>query len=172
MDRRLYLLREIHENSRVSQRQLAKHIGLSLGTINALMQQLESEGWIESKTISGKSTEYTITKEGHHHKAELSKEEAIHCYQFIGEIKAIIKQNLEGWIKHGYSRFALIGEEDEIFRVIKLTMKDLGRFNDIHYDVYDTYEAVDALEDGIKYIAWDDAHIKHDDVAHILEYKG
>lgn len=171
MDRRLYLLREIHENSRVSQRQLAKHIGLSLGTINALMQQLEADEWIESKTISGKSTEYTITKLGHHHKAELSKVEAVHCYQFIGEIKNIIHQNLEGWIKDGFSKFALIGEEDEIFKVIKLTIKALSRFKEIDYEVYENYEDVDSISNHIKYIAWDDAHIKHEDVAHILEFR-
>ena len=95
MNRELYILRELLDNSRISQRQLAKKAELSLGTINAIMQKLERDEFINSKVISGKSTEYTITKEGFMRKALLSQEHAIKSYQFIGEIRSIMKYNLE-----------------------------------------------------------------------------
>jgi len=165
LDRKLYILRELLENPRISQRKLAKKADLSLGTINALMQQLELDLLIESTLISGKSTEYNLTDKGHEEKAELTRIEAIHCYQFIGEVKTIIKYNFEKLIEADFKDFIFVGQEDEIYKLLKMTFNDLRRFYEITYELYDE---VPLDSEGKKIIVWESKHVINDQVCHIL----
>jgi DNA-binding Lrp family transcriptional regulator len=177
LDRKLYVLRELLEDPRISQRRLAKKADLSLGTINALMQQLENDLLIESRVISGKSTEYNVTEQGHLEKAELTRLEAIHCYQFISEVKGIIKNNLEKLIESDIHNFIFVGQEDEIYKLVKMTFNDLRRFYEISYELYPVVpedisnEIIAATDDGVqnkKIIIWDTKNMVNDHICHIL----
>jgi DNA-binding Lrp family transcriptional regulator len=165
MDRKLIILREVLDNSRISQRQLAKKVDLSLGTINALVQQLEADDIIVSKQINGKSTEYKLTDKGHLLKSDLTSSEAKHCYQFIAEVKGIIKHNLESLIDEGHRMFRFLGPEDEIYKLLKLTFKDLKRFHDISYELISELPINDK---GNQLIAWENKYIDHENICHIL----
>lgn len=166
LDRRLQVLREIEQNPRISQRRIAKGMDLSLGTINGMMQRLEEDALIVSNHINGKITEYLITEEGYSLKAELSKSEAVHCYQFIGEMKSLIKKNMESIIESGIKAFIFYGEEDEIFRLVKMTFFDLKRFHQITYGV--TQQEPESEEE-MQIILWDNALKTRNDMRHILE---
>lgn len=137
MNRKLQIIREIHDNPRISQRKLAMLLDLSLGTINGVIQDLEDQQVITATKINGKSTEYGLTMRGHLLKAELSRMEAVHCYQFIAEIKGIIKEQMEKLIHKGIKDFVFYGEEDEIYKLLKMTFFDLKRFNDLSYEITD-----------------------------------
>ncbi len=81
MNKEVILLRNIIENDRITQRELAKAAGLSLGTVNKLIRKFLEEGLIEysgesgqvktdaGKTRSGGKTEsglrYMVTKKGY-----------------------------------------------------------------------------------------------------------
>lgn len=61
MNRKAILLRTITENPKATQRELAKKTGLSLGAVNSLIRECESEGYVELK---GRNEGCRVTDKG------------------------------------------------------------------------------------------------------------
>ncbi len=70
------LLELLSKNQNLSQRDMARRIGVSLGKTNACLKRLAEEGFVEvkrgNKSIGKKRLEYVVTPRGVAEKAELT----------------------------------------------------------------------------------------------------
>jgi len=60
MNREFMLLQSIDENNSISQRQLAKQLEVSLGTVNAMISQLLKDGYVIAEHTQAKQSKYFL----------------------------------------------------------------------------------------------------------------
>lgn len=76
LDNQFRVLRAIERNPRVSQREIAASLGLSVGAVNYCLKALIAKGWVKSKNFGSsankKAYAYLLTAEGMKEKAKLT----------------------------------------------------------------------------------------------------
>ena len=68
------LLQAIEADSRVSQRQLASHLGVALGLVNAYVKHCVSKGWIKVSSVPPRRFGYYLTPQGFAEKSRRTAE--------------------------------------------------------------------------------------------------
>lgn len=144
MDKELQMLSHISQNERVTQRQLAKTSGLSLGSINALLQNMTNKGYIQVQTVNARTLRYVLTPLGKEVKAQKTYEEVVISFQMISKVRSMTKQIVHEQIEKGYNRFYLYGEHDEVYKLVKMSLIEAKR---LHQATYAEIESVDDMND-------------------------
>jgi EPS-associated MarR family transcriptional regulator len=72
----LQVLREIEENPEITQRELAQHLGVSLGKTNYCLKALIDRGWIKANNFKNSNNKaayaYLLTPSGLEQKAKIT----------------------------------------------------------------------------------------------------
>ncbi|PKM50690.1 MAG: hypothetical protein CVV02_10420 [Firmicutes bacterium HGW-Firmicutes-7] len=134
MKKELQLLIHINENEQISQRQLAKALGLSLGTINGLIASMNEMGYIVIEQSQTKQTKYLLTPLGHRKKAKWQYELINNSYHIIRKTRIEIKKTIENQLHKGINTFYLYGEEDAVAKLAKMSLIELKREYSIKYE--------------------------------------
>lgn len=143
MDKVLRVMLSIEKIPDISQRQLAKTTGYSLGSVNGILQKLIDDDEIVSKPLTPNHYVYEITEKGHLHKARLLYDFTIDGYNIITRIRHQIKKAIEQAVAEGVHNFYLYGQEDAIYRLVKMSMIEHRRKSDIEYDYITTFDHID-----------------------------
>lgn len=172
MNKELEILRVVANKEKTSQRELAKKLYVSLGTANALIQKLITDGFIELIQLGSRGVDYTITGNGKLRKAELLYNEVIEAYDIISGFKKVIRAKLEVLINTGIDKFYMFGDEDDIFRLVKMSLIELKRNNEIEFSKPD--ELIHINDKKAITIVWNtiimkEFDINNDNVVYILE---
>lgn len=146
MDKVLRVLLKIEKVPDISQRQLAKTTGYSLGSVNGILQKLIDDGEILSKPLTPNHYVYELTEKGRQHKAILLYDFVVDSYNIIAGIRRRAKAEIEKAIKEGVSTFYLYGQEDALYRLVKMSMIEYKRKANIHYDFIQDLEDVNGDE--------------------------
>ncbi|GKX30050.1 hypothetical protein SH1V18_25300 [Vallitalea longa] len=155
MDRELQLLSEISNNEHVTQRQLAKELGLSLGLINSIVQDMINKGYINVRQINSRSLKYIITPLGKKEKDLKTYDEVVVSYKMISRVRQMTKKIIEEQIDKGYFDFYLFGQHDEVYKIVKMSVIEAKRLYGIKYFEVDTLNEVNNAEGII--ITWNNA---------------
>ncbi|MCC5910912.1 MAG: winged helix-turn-helix transcriptional regulator [Clostridiaceae bacterium] len=124
MDKEYIVLEEINNNQNISQRQLARNTGLSLGSINILLKKMAKEGLIKIESIPANRVVYMLTPKGMLEKANKTYKYIKHHYGVIEETKKKIKSVLEKLLEENDSLSILLSE-DEISELVKTSVEEL-----------------------------------------------
>lgn len=143
MDKILRVFISIEKIPDISQRQLAKSTGYSLGSVNGILQKLIDDDEIISKPITPNHYVYEITAKGHQHKAKLLYDFTIDGYDVIARIRRQTKQAIEKAVQAGVLKFYLYGQEDALYRLVKMSMIEYKRRAGIEYEVIGSLDEVD-----------------------------
>lgn len=154
MNRKLIILNEIQANPSVSQRQLTTLTGASLGTINGELQEMQLQGWLEINKVPNVKTIYNLTDLGMEHKADLMYLEAIESFQTISKVRSKTKQHIEEALQSGIMHFYVVGPEDEVYRLIKMSLLDCKRTHPLSYELISN-DLPENFETQSTFIAWD-----------------
>lgn len=146
MDRELAVLINISENKNISQRQLAKNLDVSLGTVNSLIQQMQQNKWIIVDTSNPKCIEYSITNIGAQVKAEKNYDWIITCYHTIRKTKQNIKRIILRQIANETFNFYLYGKENEIYKIVKMCLIEIRRKHNIRFQKLHDIKQIDSGE--------------------------
>lgn len=87
----LLILEIIENNASVTQREISKKSGLSLGMVNLLLKKFVKKGLVKLERLDGKSFRYILTPEGF---KEKSKKTIDYIKRYYNKT-LIIKQNIE-----------------------------------------------------------------------------
>lgn len=102
----LKVLREIEENPEITQRQLAQHLGVSLGKVNYCLKSLTDKGFIKARNFHNSNNKraylYILTPKGIEAKARISLSFLSRKMQEYERLKAEIAQ-LEREVSGGNS---------------------------------------------------------------------
>jgi len=117
--RTLSLFEAVDGNERISQRQLAQELGLSLGLTNAFLQTVLHKGWIRARHVSARRWAYFLTPEGFREKSRLTMNYLRRTMHSFQELKTLILQHFTELELQGCQRIHLCSEGDlqEIIRL-------------------------------------------------------
>ena len=95
-----------------NQRDLSRHMDLSLGTINMLIRRLITKGYIRTKQLNQKKVEYILTPKGFSEKTHKSIKYTLKTINSIGLIKRRVQETLLELYKNGARNFFIVGKSD------------------------------------------------------------
>ena len=95
MDNEYYIMSEVADNENVTQRELSTKLGVSVSTINVLINKMIREGLIKMKQVSGRQVLYMLTPMGIVEKARKTSSYLRGHYRIIYETNEKIKYLLD-----------------------------------------------------------------------------
>ncbi len=143
MDKVLRILLNIEKLPDISQRQLAKSTGYSLGSVNGILQKLIDEDDLVSKPLTPNHYVYEITEKGQLHKGRLLYDFTIDGYNVISRIRRHTKEAIEKAVQQGIVKFYLYGQEDALYRLVKMSMIEYKRKAGIDYCTIKSFDEID-----------------------------
>lgn len=148
MQKELEVLNQIYENKDITQRQLASKTGMSLGAVNLLLKRCIKKGLIKIERLNSRTIRYILTPQGFKEKVERTVQYISDSYELINKINKRIRALLKQ-IKNENDQILLIGEKNDIYRIIATVLDDLKT----PYKHIDLEENVDRYEN-IVIIYW------------------
>lgn len=108
-----------------SQRDLSRHMNLSLGMTNMLIRRLIAKGYIRIRQLNKKKFEYIITPEGFKEKMRKSVKYTLKTINSIGLIKERFNSLFKEIYAKGERKFFILGESDLAF-LVEMVMRELS----------------------------------------------
>ena len=108
----LGLLNAVHENSSVTQRSVARDLGIALGLTNAYLKRCIRKGYIKVRQIPSNRYAYYLTPQGFAEKARLTTEYLSCSFTFFRQARQQCAAALDQCDAHGWSRVAVAGGGD------------------------------------------------------------
>lgn len=125
--RELKLLEALEEVPEVRQVDLARRLGVAVGTVNWLIKRLAAKGLIKIKRIGRWRWRYILTPQGMKEKARLSMAYVRNSMALYREIRKEARRLLEDVKMKGYNEVLLEGEPgNDLVDVCRLTCLEQG----------------------------------------------
>jgi len=124
LDNEYTIMSEIVSNEKITQRELSKKLGVSVSTVNVLMNKMIREGLIKMTQVTHKQVLYMLTPTGMMEKAKKTVSYLKIHYRVIYETKEKIKLILGG-LYHGHDAIFVLLGDDDMSEVIKIAIDEL-----------------------------------------------
>ena len=127
-DNEYTIMSEIVENENVTQRELSKKLGISVSTVNVLVNKMIKEGLIKMTQVSQKQVFYMLTPIGMMEKAKKTVSYLKGHYRAIFETKEKIKIIFQALDQQHDAIFLLLGE-DEMAEIMNIAVTEFNSKN-------------------------------------------
>ena len=107
--RDLLLLQEMEQNPVVTQRSLAKKLGVALGLTNLYLKRLVKKGYVKITTIPRNRIRYILTPHGFTEKTRLTYEYLQYSLTYYRDVRHRLNHTLAGMERSGVKRIAIFG---------------------------------------------------------------
>jgi DNA-binding MarR family transcriptional regulator len=138
-----------------NQRDLSRHMALSLGMTNMLIRRLLAKGYIRIKQLNKKKVEYILTPKGFAEKMRKSVRYTLKTIDSIGLVKKNLAALLKNLYTDGARKFYIIGGSD-LAGLIEMVVEEQA-FQDC--GTARTNEVTPALTDGVVLICRENVDI-------------
>lgn len=125
MDKEFVIMENIDHNSFVTQRELSEKTGISLGSVNILLNKMVSEGLIKVEKIPANRVMYMLTPKGMVEKINKTYNYIRLHYKRINETKEKVKALLNGLLTCNKYIYILTCK-DEINELLKTAVREIG----------------------------------------------
>lgn len=119
----LKLLEEISKESKISQRKLAKRMGVALGVTNACLKKMIKKGYIKVKGINNRRLAYYISPQGFSEKTRLAYHFLQHTISYYINLKNNIREKLKLLEDKGVKKVVYYGA-GEVMEVAFITLHE------------------------------------------------
>ncbi len=121
----LELLNVVHENSDLTQRSMANHLGIALGLANTYLKRCIRKGYIKVGQIPSNRYSYYLTPTGFAEKSRLTAEYLSSSFNFFRRAKAQCLESLRYARARNWDRLCLVGVSDlaEVYALCSLDHK-------------------------------------------------
>ncbi len=126
MENELQILQNIQKSSFITQRDISKLTGISLGNVNLIIKKLIEKGMVKVEKLNTRSMKYTLTSKGIKEKAEATYKYIIESYKFINGFHNNMEDRIKELNEKKYEKVILFGPQDEICNVFKSTFNRKG----------------------------------------------
>lgn len=123
LDNEYVIMSEVSENESVTQRELSRKLGVSVSTVNVLMNKMIREGLIKMTQVSQKQVLYMLTPVGMMEKAKKTVTYLKAHYRAIFETKEKIKSVLDKINKENDVIYVLI-RNDEMSEILTVAIHE------------------------------------------------
>ena len=124
-EREFELINIVGAGLSINQRDLSRHMDLSLGMVNMLIRRLISKGFIRITQLNKKKVSYILTPKGFSEKMRKSVKYTIKTVNSIGLIKDRIKEIVVSLYEEGERDFVVLGRSDFAL-LIEIVFKEMG----------------------------------------------
>jgi len=130
VERNLEILTAIGDGAPVTQRALAKQLGVALGLANLYLKRLAGKGYIKitefpAKPLARKRLRYVLTPKGMAEKTRLTYEYISYSLQLYRRTRDNLRESMARLNDHGMKRMALYGA-GEAAELAYLTRREFG----------------------------------------------
>lgn len=122
--RDLQLLSEVERDGTVTQRTLAKKLGVALGLTNLYLKRLARKGYIKITTIPHNRIKYLLTPHGVAEKSRLTYEYMQYSLYYYREVRERLKEALVNLSSAGCKRLVIYGT-GELAEMAYLTLREM-----------------------------------------------
>ena len=119
----LGLLNAVHENSAITQRLVARDLGIALGLANAYLKRCIRKGHIKVKQIPSNRYAYYLTPQGFAEKTRLTADYLAYSFTFFRRAREQCLAALQECEHHNWKRVVLAGAS-ELSEILTLTAGD------------------------------------------------
>ncbi len=119
----LKLLSAIENNSALTQRSLAKELGIALGLANAYMKRCAKKGLIKIQQVPANRYAYYLTPNGFSEKSRLTTEYLSQSFLVFRRAKEEYSRILSVCVAHGKNKIAVFGGSD-LSEIILICARD------------------------------------------------
>lgn len=123
--RDMSLLNEVTQTPDITQRALAKRIGVALGLTNLMLRRLTKKGCIKVVNVKKSRLRYLITPQGVMEKARLTREYIAYSLFFYRHVRGFLRERLVRMAEAGERRVLLWGT-GELAEIAYLTIQEMG----------------------------------------------
>lgn len=119
--RELHLLTELDKDARVTQRSLAKNLGVALGLTNLYLKRLAGQRYIATSAVHGRCVGYRLTPRGVAKKTRLARLSLQHSLSHYRDVRQQLRQPLSGASNRGATQIVICGT-GELAEAVYLTI--------------------------------------------------
>ncbi|RLE13466.1 MarR family transcriptional regulator [Candidatus Aerophobetes bacterium] len=130
-DRELKIIEEIAKNRGITQRELSRKAGISLGMVNISLKRLIRKGYVKVKGMNKRSLEYILTPKGFSEKAKKSYRYFLNTLDSLKKMKEKIQSLILTEYTKGARNFVILGD-GELADIVEMSLKSLA-FDDVKY---------------------------------------
>jgi len=127
-DNEYTIMSEIMDNENVSQRELSRKLGVSVSTVNALMNKMIKEGLIKMTQVSQKQVFYMLTPVGMMEKAKKTVSYLKAHYRAIYQTKEKIKEIFKE-LANDHDVIFVLKSDDEMGEMIGIAINEFKPSN-------------------------------------------
>ena len=124
-DRELELVHIVGTEFAASQRELSRHMDLSLGAINMLLRRLVAKGYIRIEQLNKKRVRYLLTPKGFSEKMRQSLTYTVKTIRSISVVKERLQHIVRQLYGAGERNFYIIGDSDLGF-LMENAVREMG----------------------------------------------
>jgi len=125
------LLSQVSKDPTVTQREISRQLGFSLGMTNILLKRLIRKGYIKISQLNRHKVKYFLTPRGIAQKIKRTHQYLSYTFHSLKEIKYRIQTVLLAEYKKGRRKFLILGN-GELADITEIALRNLGK-NDIIY---------------------------------------
>jgi len=123
--RDLAILKEIERSAPLTQRGLAKKLGIALGLTNLYLKRLARKGYIKVTTIPRHRVKYLLTPKGITERTRLTYEYMQYSFSLLRESRHFLRDRFAALAEAGRKRVVFVGA-GEAAELADLTLRELG----------------------------------------------
>ena len=123
-DKEYLILNQIDANPEATQRELSRHTGLSLGSVNLLLKKMVREGLIKMETIPAHRVAYMLTPKGMVEKANKTVTYIKRHYHAIHQTKEAMKATINNILQE-HQQVYVFQTDDEISRLVVTALDEM-----------------------------------------------
>lgn len=123
--RHLEILSEIERGQPITQRGLARRLGIALGLANLYLKRLVSKGYIKVTTIPPNRMKYLLTPNGIAEKVRLTYEYLEYSLHLYKQVRGSLRETLSPLVGNGHPRLLIYGS-GEASELVVLTLRELN----------------------------------------------
>lgn len=143
MDKEYIILESIDNNSMTTQRELSRKLGISLGSINLLINKMAREGLIKIEKANANTILYMLTPKGFLEKIDKTYNYIKIHYNYITEVKEKIKHQLNKLEYKG--KIIVVLGHDEISDLVETAIKEIKKPDLMQIGINDEVEDMSCL---------------------------
>ena len=122
--RHLEILSEIERGHPITQRTLARRLGIALGLTNLYLKRLATKGYIKLTTIPPRRIKYLLTPKGIAEKTLLTYEYLEYSVRLYRQIRGSLRETLSPLVQNSRPRILIYGN-GEALELVLLTLREL-----------------------------------------------
>ncbi|MEW6220662.1 MAG: winged helix-turn-helix transcriptional regulator [Thermodesulfobacteriota bacterium] len=119
----LQILEILEADDRVSQRELARRLSVSLGLVNQFMKRLLRKGYFKITTLPANRVRYLLTPKGLAEKGRLTADYLRYSLQFFAQARGLIRDSLAAMEAAGVEHCILAGT-GEVAELVYLFLQE------------------------------------------------